>query len=176
MLECHEVIVLSRKGNDKDKHEENKKPIPSEALLPPELILFIKEFEKIMNQIISNPNLMSYGSQPHLFSFKITQGPEGKPEVTPIIPEGRKISEKNFAGLEDYAEVMVEGNEVTVVAKLSPHIKQARIQASGKEIDVLVGRDKVMTIKLPVKVEKKEDEIRLRNGVLTAKLHKKSFL
>ena len=168
--------MLSRKRNDKEKHEENKKSIPSEALLPPELILFIKEFEKLMNQIISNPNLMSYGSQPHLFSFKIIQGPEGKPEVIPITPEGRKISERILAGLEDNTEVIVEGNEVTVVAKLSPHIKQAGIQASGKEMDVLVGRDKVMTIKLPVRVEKKEEEIRLRNGVLTAKLRKKSFL
>jgi len=168
--------MLSPKENDKNKDERNKKILPPGVFLPPELILFIKEFEKLMEQIITNPDMMSYSLQPRLLSFKITLDHEGKPKVTPINPKNRDVDEENQAGLEDNTEFVIEGNEVTVVTRLSPHIKKAKVQASGKEMQVLVGKDKIMTIKLPVRVKKKESEVRLRNGVLNIKLRKKSFL
>ena len=164
------------RGRDKEgRNGERKKPIPSGALLPPELVLFIKEFEKLMNQLVANPELRSFGSEPRLYSFNITLGPEGKSVIKPITSTVNGLMNSKSIDLGDYTDVMVEGDEVTVVTRLDPHIKKAEIRASGKEMYVLVEGDEVIDIKLPVKVEEKTEKIKLRNGVLTAKLRKKKL-
>ena len=140
---------------------------------------FMKEFEREFEELMSRATMVpERPSQPIVYGFRITIGPDGRPIIEefgnvkrmrgrPIISEER----------EPPVDVFEEDDQVVVIAEI-PGVDKEKIDVQATEDTLIIKasnerRKYYKEVELPVKVKPETAKATYRNGVLEVRIEKK---
>jgi HSP20 family protein len=126
-----------------------------------------------LEEFMRNPQ----GTNPFVFGFSMTMGPDGKPTIRRfgnVSPDESGI--RMTPQLEPLVDVIEEDNEVIVVAEL-PGVERDEIKVRIKGMTLTIHVDNPARpyhkeILLPSKVKKEDASSAIRNGILEVRLKK----
>lgn len=140
---------------------------------------FMREFEREFEELMTRATMVpEKPSQPIVYGFRITIGPDGKPVIEefgnvrrmrgrPIISEER----------EPPVDVFEENNQVVVIAEI-PGVDKEKIDVRATEDKLVIKasnerRKYYKEVELPVKVKPETAKASYRNGILEVRIEKK---
>jgi HSP20 family protein len=128
---------------------------------------------KSIEEFMQNPQ----GTNPFVFGFSMTIGPDGKPQLRRfgnVSPDESGI--KMTPQLEPLVDVIEDNDEIIVVAELPGVEKdEIKVRIKGTNLTIHVenpARPYHKVISLPSKVKKEDASSAIRNGILEVRLKK----
>ncbi len=162
-----------RKIDDNEEHVFTGYPIP------PEVKLFIKEFNAIYSALLKKAGCLNEG-KPSLYDFTVTLGPDGYPVIEKIVDLSDLLSnsDKDEECEENEDEggfEVIEDNGYVYLIAFTGSVNGIRVSLGGVKAKVFRGDEVVAEGDVPQEASTVE-EISVNNGVLVIKYRKKEAL